>query len=196
MHCADLTAFGFFKGGDNSKKHFYSGVSFFPSFQSRCVSESATGKAQRETYFEQDIVQYGSRYDRPDRFAQVRKPKNNDGTLDIQEWILNFYDISREFNGCPEEVYSQHSDLNESIDPEIVSKHKMLLQSGRLDECLEVLQKTSRLHPNGPAAIEASRPLLPSFSKQTRLPVVVKLTPTRYFLHHFLIHPFKLFKGM
>lgn len=97
-------------------------------------------------YFERDIVQYGSRYFRPDRFPRLRRSTAKQRDLDARAWMEGLHQRLADLAGQQpkgdehaEEPAGPRSNP-EAATPEQTAHFELLMNAGRLEEALEFVR--------------------------------------------------------
>ena len=102
----------------------------------RCSSKAPR---TREEFFQADIVEYGNRYNRPDRFPRLKNLAKSDKPVPVRKWlrdqcatINSAFVLQNDPRVAPDE-----GDLPEAFVEE-ATRFSLLLAQGRLEEAAEV----------------------------------------------------------
>lgn len=112
-----------------------------PSFRWRFLRSShVCCRAVQADFFHADVVQYGNRYNRPDRFPRLKQATKPQRNVDVIKWLDDLVTAGRD-SGCGDMSAPNFKQVVIGEEAEqAAAMLQQLIRQGRLDEAMRLAQ--------------------------------------------------------
>ncbi|CAI5465093.1 unnamed protein product [Closterium sp. Yama58-4] len=129
-----------------------------PSARATAAPSTADGAGGGRDFFESDVVRYGDRYNRPDRFPRLRRADAKQRQVDVRDWLQRLrasardvfiWDEKWDSSEGASQVENHDRDTNEGAAERedagaAAAAFRLLVAQGRLDEAFHAAREAMR----------------------------------------------------